>query len=260
MFITIIGFILMFFAAPLNGFERRRSFDGTSQGRAPSPVPVFPWDPAPSPEFKRPEPMPVKEFNFYEHYRNKHTQTVMRLDEGIATEQVVEIRDAPVPYRADHIYQTLHEAAIANDEKGIERMLQNEYHKEHLNQYNNEGQTPLQCAVDYSSCKAIECLIKHGALADLQNEAREYTAWTLATMYSETNGYTNVVSLMALQQALAQKGELYKYKKSKNKRPIEEKKVVLAKPSRVIKLRRRAGRNPTPPIEDEQYDSYLLNV
>lgn len=259
MFNTIIVFIFILFTLPLISFERRHSLDGAKQRRASSPMPVFPWDRAPSPEFKRPEPMLTKEFNFYEHYRNKHTKVVISSCGGTTSEQAVEIRDRP-SYRLDHCYGTLHEAAIADDEKGIERMLKNEYHQRHLNEYNNDGQTPLQCAVDYSSCKAIECLIKHGALVGLPNEAREYTAWTLALLYSESIACMNVVPLMALQQALAQKGELYKFKPIKKKRPIEEKKVPFAKPSRIIRLRGQAPRDPSPVPEENEYDSYLLNV
>jgi hypothetical protein len=257
---AIIGFIVILCALPLNGFERRRSFDRAEQAEVPSPMSVFPSDRVPSPEFKKPEPLPTKEFNFYEHYINKHTKTVIRFDEGVAIEEMCQVRDRLVSYRADHYYGTLHEAAIADDAKGIERMLQAEYHKKSLNKYNAEGQTPLQCAVDYSCCNAIECLIKHGALADLQNKAGKYSAWTLAQAYAESIAYMNVVPLMALQQALSKKGELHKYRPFKKKRSLEEKKIPYIKPSRMIKLRRRAARNPTPPLEDEEYDSYLLNV
>ena len=236
---------------PSDGFERRRSFEQAVQGRAPSPMPLYPWGPMPAPEFKKLEPVP-QEFNFYEHYRNKHTKRVTRSGDGITIEEVVEIDESSNSYRVDHRYNSLHGAAIADDEIAIERMLKNEYHKWHLNEYNEEGQTPLQCAVDYSCCKAIECLIKHGAQADLPNQMGEYTAWTLAKLYSESTGYTNVVPLMALQQALAQKGELYKYKSSKKKRPIEEKKVPVAKPSRIIRLRRQAPRDPSPVPEERE--------
>lgn len=246
MYITIIGFILILFFTPLGCFERRRSFDSTEAGRSPSPMPA--------PDFKKPETV-HKEFDFYGHWFKKHTKL-------ISNDVRVILPDKPVEYLFDHNYETLHEAALANDEKGIEKLLRSEYHKEHLNAFNNDGQTALQCAIDYGCDNAIACLIKYGARVDFQNRDGEYDAWTLAKLYAESTVCMNVIPLMALQQALAQKGELDKYSCQKKKKRVEEKKVAQEKPRKIIRLKRRAGPMPVPAPEPEEgeYDPYLLNV
>ncbi|CAN5211430.1 hypothetical protein BH09DEP1_BH09DEP1_3110 [soil metagenome] len=203
-----------------------------------------------------PESITPNPFDFTTYYLEKFTQTVTKSD---GTQETVFVRVAPMDFRPDHIYSTLHEAALANDPKGIERLLAVS-RAGILNAYNPEGQTPLQCAVDHGCSAAIACLIKHGARADMLNQNGEYNSWTLAKAYFESKTFTNVVSFMALEDALAQNGQLGAYKIKKPKTVLKAKKLCEGKPSRIIRLRRQIPREPTPELGDGEFDPYLLNV
>lgn len=257
MITTIIGVFLFFYVQDNSCFERR--------ARTPSPHyrPFRPWESEPGldlpPPLVAPPPPPQKEFNFCEHWQKKHTRSVARVDGTI--EYIIE-KEKPIQTRPDHWYGTLHEAAIADDVKGIKQLLEHENHKRFLDGYDLEGQTPLQAAVDYSSVNAIDYLIRQAAGAGTSNRDGEYTAWTLAQAYAELVGHTNVVPLMALSHALAQTGKLQNFELKKRKKAYKEKKPTFIKPilSHKIRLRRRAPIVHSPEREDQEYDEYLLNV
>jgi hypothetical protein len=212
-----------------------------------------------------------KPFDFMSYFLKKFTQEITKCD---GTQETIQLKSPPITMRSDHCYSTLHEAAIANDEKGIEKLLQLDEHKMQLNGFDLDGQTPLQCAIDYSADKAIICLIMHGAQADVKNQAGEYTAWTLAKAYFDSKIGASVLPFMTLQHALMLKGcttkSLSEYKKNyaKKKKTVEETKTVKMpeqnKPSRKIFLKRRTQKPPVPeyaPVPDDQDDDpYLLNV
>lgn len=255
MHLTFIRLFLIFFCISSLGFERTHRFR-IEASRSSSPVGGDPRRPLASIESQ-----PRAEFNFCEHWTKKHTHTVTLYENGRIREEIRETRGSPITARPDHVYYSLHEAAMANDERGIERLLVN--FAGLPNAYDNNGQTALQCAVDYACDKAIACLIKHGARADFLNLNGDYTAWTLAQLYSQSTGYINNVPLLALQQALAQKGELAQYRMKKKARDLEQN-PTQAKPRKMIRLRRNPPpRERAPELEPEQepdYDSYLLNV
>lgn len=205
-----------------------------------------------------------KPFDFMSYFLKKFTQEITK---GDGTQEAIQLKSSPITMRTDPCYNTLHEASIANDEKGIEKLLQLDEHKMQLNRFDLDGQTPLQCAIDYNADKAIICLIMHGAQADIKNQAGEYTAWTLAKAYFDSKIGTNVLPFMTLQHALMLKGE-DKKNYAKKKKTVEEAKTVKMpeqnKPSRKIFLKRRTQKPPVPeyaPMPDDQDDDpYLLNV
>lgn len=206
-----------------------------------------------------------KSFDFMNHYLKKFTQEITK-DDG--TQETIQLKSPLVTMRPDHCYSTLHEASIANDEKGIEKLLQLDEHKMWLNRFDINGQTPLQCAIDYSSDKAIICLIKNGAHADVSNQDGQYTAWTLAKAYFDSKIYTNVVPFMTLQHALMLSSGLQNYY-AKRKRAVKEentaKMPVQNKPSKIIYLKRRIQKETSaseydPGSDEQEYDPYLLNV
>lgn len=204
-----------------------------------------------------------KPFDFMSYFLKKFTQEITKCD---GTQETIQLKSPPITMRADHCYSTLHEAAIANDEKGIEKLLQLDEHKMQLNGFDLDGQTPLQCAIDYSADKAIICLIMHGAQAEAENQAGEYSAWTLAKAYFDSKIGTNVLPFMTLQHALMLRGE-YKKNYAKKKKTVEAETVKIPeqnKPSKKILLRRRTQKISTPeyaPAPDDQDDDpYLLNV
>lgn len=238
----------------------RRRFE-VSRMRTPSPPRFRPWESRSGPDLPPPAPsLSEKEFDFDAHWQKRHTRIIRDGNE----ERVVIEKDSPIGFRIDHQYDTLHAAAIANDEKGIERLLQGG-HRDYLNEYNQDGQTPLQSAIDYSSHRAISYLVEQGAHANEYNRDGEYTAWILANAYAESIAYMNMVPLMALAQALAQRGELHKYQIKKQKKRVPEVKKINkfeAKPSKRIRLRRRAVLEEAAPetSAEAEYDEYLLNV
>lgn len=261
--IMAIIMILILFVQNNSCLERRRSFEKNL------PVPFGPWEsqsgpllPCPPPSVTPPpQPLEGKEFDFYEHWLKMHTKMVTRTDDKV--EYIIE-KEKPFTLRPDHEYGTLHEAVVANDIIALKRMLKSQSHREHLNSYNMEGQTPLQAAVEFGSDQAIAYLVQEGARANLQNRDGEYTAWVLAQEYARSAAHMNVVPLMVLSQALAQKGELEGYAIDKKKKRFKKDdfKKPTSKPKKIIRLRRRTPiREATPELPPEnEYDSYLLNV
>lgn len=243
--------------------ERRRSFEknlSESYG---------PWEPQSGPLFScpppsvtpPPQPLEGKEFDFQEHWLKMHTKMVTRADGQV--EYIIE-KEKPFTIRPDHEYGTLHEAVVANDIIALKRMLKSQSHREYLDSYNREGQTPLQAAVEFGCDQAIAYLVQEGARVNLQNRDGEYTAWILAKEYARSSVHMNVVPLMVLSQALAQKGELEEYARDKKKKRFkkDDLKKTTNKPKKIIRLRRRVPvREATPELPPEnEYDSYLLNV
>lgn len=252
-----VRFFLIFICISSYGFERIGPRRSASQSQLPhldvQGPPVAPKEFGPR----------TQEFDFFEHRMQKHTKTVSYFEDGQMKEEIVEAA-CPITMRPDHTYSSIHEAAMANDEKGIERFLVSDYRGLLVNAYDEDGQTALQCAVDYACDKAIACLINAGARADFPNRASQYTAWTLAQFYSESTGHMNVVPLMALQQALAQKGELGQYHIKKKKTRVLEQRAAQDKPRKIIRLRRNPARQlPAPELQadpEPDYDPYSLNV
>lgn len=267
MITTIIGIVLILCVQNSSCAEKRRSFEVLPK-RTTSPKSFRPWESQSRPDLPPPSvappPPPVPfttkiAFDFNMHWQKKHTRSVARADGTV--EYIIE-QEKPMPTRPDHSYGTLHEAAIADDVKGIKQLLNSEEYREFIDGYDMEGQTPLQAAVDYSSTNAIEYLVKEGAHAEISNREGDYSAWTLAQEYAEFGGYTNVVPLMAFSQALSEMGKLQNFEpKNKKKKTYKEKKPSFARPlSYKVKLRRQAPKSPSPQREDGEYDSYLLNV
>lgn len=261
MITIIVVLILILSVQDTSCAERRRSYEVTRE-RTPCPQPFGPWESQsgpmlpPPPMTLPPPPPPIENtFDFYNHWQRIHTRHVSMDTYTLETER---------PFRVDHYYETLHEAARANDLVALQRMFKHEYHRDRLNCYNLEGQTPLQAAVEFSADKAISFLVKMGAEVYIKNRDNEYTAVTLAQAYSELPGNVNIIPLMALQQAYFEKmgHPLPIERHKKKKRPIKEIKIpYYQKPSRIVKLsRRHKSADISSQSEEAEYDPYLLNV
>lgn len=252
MFICTLLFVFILSVVPVGCAERKRSSDSWMK----------------------------EEFDFYKHRQAFAGEiTVDGIPQGFPIK-------SQVVFRPDHQYATLHDAAQADDPKGIELLLTREEHKKYLNGFDGDGQTPLQRAIDYGCHNAISFLIQNGALVDAYNREHEYNAWTLAKAYFDAKIEMNVVPFQIIEEALAQKGELEKYLQEDKRKHKKDKKAPVSrpasmpappeppariadeKPSRKVYLRRRSARSeldevlpmpkedpPTPP-----YEEYLLNV
>lgn len=157
----------------------------------------------------------------------------------------------------------MHEAAAADDAKGIALLLRLPEHKSGLNSFDIAGQTPLQVAVDCGSSNALEALIKHGADVYAYDRQGLYTAHSLAQAYFTATVDANQVPLLKMIELLGDKlsVSLKKDKKQKKETAANEQNSV----SKKIDLRRRRRREITPelpplPDQDQAYDPYLLNV
>lgn len=196
------------------------------------------------------------DFDFYNHRQKfMSTVTIDGVLQGIAP------KDMKSPMRSDHLYETLHAAAAADDAKGIELLLGLPKHRRFLDGFDATGQTPLQVAVDCGCSNAIEALIKNGADVYAYDQDGNYTALSLAHAYFTATIYTNVVPLLKMKELL---GDSLTISFKKNKKVKKESAISSEqKPTKKIILRRRRNRCITPePHADKspEYDPYLLNV
>ena len=205
------------------------------------------------------EDVPIEEtektFDFTGYCLQKFSKTIKNQDRD---EVAIVIKSSPIFFAQNHTYSTLHEAAMADDCKGIQRLLASG-HEGWLNGFDHEGQTPLQKAIDYGCINAIACLIHHGACVGVYNREYEYNAWTLAKAYFDSKVFTNVAPFIVLSELISQKGELHLFKTKKQKKPLEQKKAPEVRPNKKIRLRKNIPRDPTPELEAD-YDPYLSNV
>lgn len=69
-------------------------------------------------------------------------------------------RPVPLPQTLDHMYPTLHDAAKSNDVGAMKEFLKK---GADINGFNEDGDCPLHCALDYRALDATELLAEEGA-------------------------------------------------------------------------------------------------
>lgn len=190
-----------------------------------------------------------------------HRQRFITLHDVDGAPQGVCYRSLKLSARPDHRYRTLHEAAAADDVRGIDLLLRQDTNQNHLESFDENGQTPLQVAVDCGSGGAIEALLKRGANVHTYDANQEYTALSLAQAYFTATVDANHGPLLVMKQVL---GDSLQVSFKKNKKSKKATTTSVQKPTTTkIRLRRRIERSvtPEPPADKSpEYDPYVLNV
>lgn len=106
----------------------------------------------------------------------------------------------PKKQSIDHKYASIYEAVKADDIKGIESFLGTV----DINEYNEDGDTPLHCAVDFFAASAIKLLILMGADLDKKDKDGKYSPSQLAEQYNDESPFQNPVAWRAIQDARAE--------------------------------------------------------
>ena len=90
---------------------------------------------------------------------------------------------APMPQVANHEYETLHDAAKADDVIGMCKLFAQGYH---VNALNADGDRPLHCAIEYRSLKALALLAQKQADIRAYDAKQQFTP-VLFLLYAQVN-------------------------------------------------------------------------
>lgn len=124
---------------------------------------------------------------YYDRIRDKFgtlAKSEYNKQTGVTTHSYIMAERKPKPQSANHEYKTLHDAAKADDIIGMRKFIAQGCDINALNE--EDGDTPLHCAVDYRSLNALELLAQMKANLQALDKKGEFTPAHLVD-YSRVN-------------------------------------------------------------------------